>query len=152
MAANINPIFSLIASIIGSIWTSSLTANTRSDGVGTIGTDMVKAFTADATNGSFVDRLRFTPSASVAATATTATVLRVYLSTIASGATTRTDTFLFAEIACPSQTVDQTTIATTYIEVPFGFALPPSMTILWSMHHAANANTSWQCTPIAGNY
>lgn len=152
MAANTAPIYTNVPQRTGSIWTSSLTANTKSDGTGTIGTDMVLAFTADATDGSRVERLRFMPCASTAATATTATVLRVYISTVSSGSTTRADTILWAEVACPSTTADQTTVAVNPIEVPFGISLPAGNTILWSMHHSAAANTSWGCSAIGGAY
>lgn len=152
MAANTQPIYSRVADWLGSIWTSSLTGNTRNDGVGTIGTDMLVAFAADATEGGFIDRIRFTPSASAAGTATTATVIRVYISTVTSGATLRTDTFQFAEVACPSLTADQATAAANFIEVPLGVGLPPGATVLWSMHHSAAANTSWQANAFGGKY
>ena len=153
MPGNIDPIFAKQqnASNVG-IWTSSLTANVKSDGTSTgIATDMVKIFTAGA-NGAFVQKVRFTPSASTAGTATTASVHRLYLSTIASGATTRTDTFQIAEMAAPAQTADQTTTATVPLEIPLGFAMPASTTLLWSMHHAAAANTSWQAIVFGGDY
>jgi len=152
MAANTAPIYTNVPQRSGSIWTSSLTGNTKSDGTGTIGTDMVLAFTADATDGSRVERLRFVPCASSAATATTATVLRVYISTVASGATTRADTHLWTEVACPATTADQTTVAVNAIEVPMGISLPAGATVLWSMHHAAAANTSWACNAVGGAY
>ncbi|MDI1345261.1 MAG: hypothetical protein PSV22_14335 [Pseudolabrys sp.] len=152
MPQNTLPIFTKVPEVVGSIWTSSLTANTKSDGTGTIATDMVKAFTGDATNGSFVNKLRFTPSASFASTATTASVIRVYASTIASGATTRADTFLIGEFAVAAQTADVPTSAVNFFEFPINAAIPANATILWSMHHAAAANTSWQCVAFAGDY
>lgn len=151
MVANVQPIFSKTPKAEGSIWTSSLTANTKSDGTGTIATDLVLAYTAGA-DGAYLNKIRFTPSASVAATATTASVIRVYLSTIGSGATTRTNTFLIAELAAPAQTADQTTIATNPLELPLGFAIPSGMYLHWSMHHAAAANTSWQAVVMGGDY
>lgn len=153
MAANINPIFSRLADWLGSIWTSSLTGNTRSDGVGTIGTDMLVALIVDPTEGGFLDRLRFTCSASAASTATTASMIKVFISTVSSGATLRTNTFLWAEVACPTQTADAaSTTATNIVEVPFGIGLPAGTTVLWCMHHAAANNTSWQCNAIGGKY
>jgi hypothetical protein len=152
MPANSDPIYSKQgnAANIG-IWTSSLTANTTSDGTGTIATNMVKIFTAGV-NGAKIDRIRLFPAASVAATPTTATVARLYTSTITSGATTRADTIPFAEIACPAQTADQTTTAVSPLEIPCGFVLPANQTILMSMHHAAAANTSWAATVWGGDY
>lgn len=151
MAANTSPIYGLTPKIGRAIWTSSLTANTKSDGAGTIATDMVLLFTAGA-DGSFLHRVRFSPCASVAATATTATVVRVYISTVTSGATARTDTVQVAEIALPAQTADQTTTAINYVELALGFALDANQTVLFSMHHAAAANTSWGALLFAANY
>lgn len=151
MAANTAPIFTLTPNIGVGLWTSSTTANTKSDGSGTVGTDIIKTFTSGS-NGSFVNKIRFQPVASVAATATTATVVRVYYSTVGSGATANTNTFDLGEIALPSQTADQTTTATNYVELPLGVAIPASSFIHFSMHHAAAANTSWQATCFGGDY
>lgn len=152
MAANTQPIFSKKqnASNVG-IWTSSLTGNTTSDGTSTIGTSSVLIFTAGA-DGAKIDRIRLFPAGSTAATATTATVARFYTSTVTSGATTRSNTIPFAEIACPAQTTDQTATATSPLEIPCGFVLPANQTILVSMHHAAAANTSWAFTVFGGDY
>ena len=151
MAANTAPIFTEVPVVGAGIWTSSLTANTKSDGAGTIATDMVLLFTAGA-DGAFINRIRMNPAASTAATATTASVARFYISTVASGATTRANTFQFAEVACPAQTADQTTTATSYIEIPCGFYIPTGYYIHFSMHHAAAANTSWGAIVFGGNY
>ncbi len=153
MAANKQPIFSRTPDIQLSIWTNSSTANVKSDGTGTIGTDMLLGFAADVTEGGYLDRSRFSPSASAASTATGATMLRVYLSTKTSGSTTRTDTFLWQEVALSAQTVDTAgTTPSNYVEVNFGFAIPAGMTVLWSMHAVASANTSWQAVAIGGKY
>ncbi len=148
--ANIAPIYSKIGAIAGVAVGGA--ANTRSDGVGTIGTDMFKVFTADATNGSFVQRVRLSPVATAAATATTATVHRLYISTKTSGGTTQADTWLIQEVSAPAQTADQTAVATAFLEVPINVALPPSYTILVSTHLANAANTSWTAVVFAGNY
>lgn len=150
MPANINPIYSKIA-VISGIEVGSA-ANTRSDGSGTINTDIFRVFMADSTNGSWVSRLRLQPTARVAATATAATVFRVYISSQQSGAVLPGNCWPFQEIAAPSVTADQTTTATNPIEVPLNFALPPSYTILVSSHVVNNANTSWTATVFGGNY
>lgn len=149
MAAD--PQFSATPVLGQAVWTSSTTANTKSDGTGTIGTDMLKLVTAGA-SGTFVQKVRAVPSASAASTATTATVLRLYLSTIGSGATTRADTFPIAEVACPAQTADAPTGAVTPIEIPLGIAVPSGYYLHASMHHAAAANTSWAISAVAGDY
>lgn len=152
MPANLEPIYSKQGNT-GCVarWLPATTANVKSDGVGTIGTDMLLAFTAG-TNGAKIDRIRLAPAASVAATATTATVARFYISSVTSGATTNANTFLFAEVACPAQTADQTTTATSAIDIPCGFVLPAGWTLLMSMHHAAAASTSWGAVVFGGDY
>ena len=88
MAGNQNPIFSRIGAT-GGVYVT--TGNPRSDGTGTVGTNMFLAFTSDATNGSYVQRVRFTPASSGVGVNTTATVGRVFLSNVASGATSNTN-------------------------------------------------------------
>jgi hypothetical protein len=151
MAANTAPIFTDVPVIGAGAWTNSLTANTTSTGASTIGTSSLLLFTAG-TDGSYINRIRLTAAGSTAATATTATVARFYISTVASGATTNANTYMFAEVALPSQTTDQTTTATNYVEVPCGFYIPSGYYILGSMHHAAAANTQWTILVFGGNY
>jgi hypothetical protein len=79
-------------------------------------------------------------------------VARLYLSTVSSGATTSANTHAFAEVACAAQTADQTTQATNFIEIPCGFYIPSTTSLLFSMHHAAAANTAWKLIAFAGSY
>lgn len=151
MPANISPIYTLTPKLGKGIWISTSTANTTSDGTSTIGTSSILLFTGG-TNGSYIDKIRLTPVGSVAATATTATVARFYTSTVTSGATARTDTFNFVEQALPAQTTDQTTTGINYWDISCGFVIPANTTILFSMHHAAAANTAWQATVFGGDY
>ncbi len=149
MPANTNPIF-VLSPAIGSVVPTA--ANVKSDGAGTIGTDIFKAFTADATNGSFVSMIRLSPFASVAATATTATTLRIFISSATSGAVTSANAWLFQEISAAAQTAAHSTNATFFIEVPVNRILPASYTILVTTHVVSAANTGWQATVFAGNY
>lgn len=151
MAANTAPIFTDVPVVGAGAWTSSLTGNTTSTGVSTIGTSSILLFSAGA-DGSYINRVRLTPSGSVAATATTATVARLYVSTVASGATTAANTFLVAEVALSSQTTDQTASAVTPVEIPCGFYIPTGYYLLLSMHAAAAANTQWTCVAFGGHY
>lgn len=145
------PAFAATPKRNGCTWSNSTTANTTNDGTGTIGTNILLAYTCGA-SGSYIDRVRLHPCGSTAATATTATVGRIYFSTQASGATTNANTRLWQEVACPAQTTDQTTTATVPIDIPVGVRLAASDTILFSMHHAAAANTVWEVTVIASDY
>ena len=126
-------------------------ANVRTDGNGTIGTDIFKVFTADATNGSWVSRIRLSALNTTISTVTTATVHRIFISNKTSGATTQADTWLFQEVAAPAVTPTATTCP-NFIEVPLNFALPPSYTILVSSHHVNAANTDWTAIVFGGNF
>ena len=145
------PAFANVPKRGGNVWLPATTANVKNDGTGTVGTDILLCYTAPA-GGAYIDRVRLHPVGGTAATATTATVGRVYLSTIASGATTSANTRLWQEVACPSQTTDQTTTATAPIDVPMGIRIAASDTVLFSMHHAAAANTAWQVTVVCSEY
>jgi hypothetical protein len=148
MAANTNPIFSLTPQVSAVAVTA---ACTKSDGAGTIGTDIFKAFTAGS-DGSWVSRLRITPFASVAATATTATVARVFVSSATSGAVTSATCFLIGEVSLPSVTADHSTTAINPVEIPLNFALKASWTILVTTHAVPAANTGQMFTVFAGDY
>lgn len=151
MAANTSPIFTGTPKNGFNVWTSSTTANTKNDGAGTIGTDMLLLYTAG-TNGAFIQKVRITISASTASTTTTNTVARVYRSTQTSGATTNANTFRLDEITLPSISADVATSSTNPYEIPLGVALAAGETILVSCHHAAAANSVWQFTAYASDY
>lgn len=151
MAQNTNPIFTLVPNVTQSIWTQNQTGNVKSDGTGTVGTNLVVAFTAGS-NGSFLQKIRASPAAALAATATTGTVLRVFLSSANAGSITTGSISQLAEMACPAQTACQTTVAVTPVEIPLGMLVPSGSFILVSMHAAAAANTSWQFIAIGGDY
>lgn len=149
MAANTSPIFTLVPNVSG---IAPSAANTKSDGTGTIGTDIFKAFTAG-TNGSFVTKVRFNAVATAAATNTTATVGRVFLSSKTSGATTGgTDTFLVQEVTLPLTSADSGSAPGNPIEVALNCAIPAGWTVLVTNHAAPAASTSWQSTVYGGDY
>lgn len=152
MPVNNDPLLVGVPKMGRAVWLPATTANTKSDGTGTIGTDMLLLYTAESTYGSFIQKVRLHPQAGTAATATTATVARIYISSVTSGATTNANTSLFAEVALISQTADQTTTATTPTEIPMGIALKAGESVLVSFHHAAAANTSWAVIAIGGDY
>jgi hypothetical protein len=151
MAANTAPIFSEAPFISTAVWLPATTANTKSDGTGTIGTDILLLHTPG-TDGSFLSRLRLMPTASAAATATTGTVARVYLSTVNSGSTTSANTKLIAELALASQSADSASAAILVQDLILNFPIPANQYVLVSMHHSAAANTGWHFVLIGGNY
>lgn len=126
-------------------------ANTSSQGGGTIGTDIYLALTADATNGTLVEYVRFSAAATTPTT-TTATVARVFASSQTSGATTSANTHLLAEVALPATAADNTATAQNTIDVPLNIRLPEGWTILVTNHAAPAANTHWKAICIAGDY
>lgn len=151
MAANLTPIFPLTPNIGGVQF--GATALTKSDGSAAtgIGTDIFKAFTAGA-YGSFVERIRISPEGTTAATATAATVHRIYVSSKTSGNTANTDTFLIQEIGAAAQTADHSTNPTNFFEIPLNFKLPAGWTILVSTHIVNNANTNWNAVVFGMDY
>jgi hypothetical protein len=134
---------------VGSVLVTA--ANTSSQGGGTIGTDIFLAFTADATNGSFIQRVRLLPTGT-AATTTTATVGRIFISTQASGATTSSNTYLVAEVTLPAIAADNASAAAIWYDVTLGIPVPASATILVTNHAAPAANTAWRAVVFAGDY
>lgn len=149
MPANTSPVFTLTPNVGVAKVTA---ANTNSMGTGTVATDIFKAFTAGA-NGSFVARVRLNPAASAAGTSTTATVARVFYSTVGSGATTGgTDTWLLGEVTLPSVPADSSSAPTNPIELMLNMAIPSGSFIHVTNHAAPAANTHWQAMVIGGDY
>ena len=105
MAANTAPIFSSLGDVQWSI-SAMTTANTTKDL--TSGT-IYLAFTADTTNGGFVQRIRFRPLG----TNTNATVGRIWIN---NGLTTSTaaNNTLFDEITLSSITVSEVSAQATF--------------------------------------
>lgn len=149
MPANTSPIFALTPNSGGGAATA---ANTVGDGGGTVGTDMFKVYTAGA-NGSYVDRIRIQAVASVAATSTTATVLRVFKSTVTSGATTNANTFCVLEVTLATVSADHSTAATNAFEFPMQMMLATGEFIHITNHAAPATNTRWHVTfPGSGDF
>lgn len=114
MAANTAPIYSLLGDIQWGT-TAITTANTAKDGTGTV----LTVFTADVTNGGFVQRIRFR----TVGTNASATVARVFINNGSTNATAGNN-ILFDEITLPATTVSETAAQAVY-ELPLNFALPP---------------------------
>ena len=145
MPANTAPIYSIVGATdsVASNNTGLVvgpTANTAQDGSGTL----VKAFTAG-TNGSYVQKIRFRPVGSPAAT-----VCRVFISS--SSTTSATATWLFDEITLPAVTVSQTA-ASSVFELPLNIALDPSYLLYVTFGTSTgSAGTGYSVVTIAGDY
>ena len=140
MPANTVPIFSKASNIQ---WIGYMTAaNTTADL--TSGTTYL-AFTADATNGGFLKKIRLRPTP---AGNTTATVCRVWLN---NGSTTGTaaNNSLYDEVALPAITASGTAAVAGY-EVAFLEPLDAGFRVYLTIH-TASAN-GWQATAVGGKY
>jgi hypothetical protein len=145
MPANTSPIYSIVGATDSVASNESglvvgPTANTSLTGSGT----MYKAFTAG-TNGSYVQKMRFRPVGSPAAT-----VCRVFISS--STTTSTTATWLYDEITLPAVTVSQTA-ASSVFELPINVALDPSYYLFVTFGTSTgSAGTGYSVVTIAGDY
>ena len=136
---NTAPIFSKIGDVQWSI-SGATAANTTVDL--TSGTSYL-VFTADGTNGGYVQRIRFRALGS-----NTASVARVWIN---NGSTTTTvlNNVLYDEISLPSTTVSQIAALAVY-ELPLNFALPPGYKMYVTLGTAVAAGYS--ISVIGGKY
>jgi hypothetical protein len=145
MPANTAPIYSIVGATDSVASNNSglvvgPTANTALDGSGTL----YKAFTAGA-NGSYVQKMRFRPVGSPAAT-----VCRVFISY--STSTSATDTWLYDEITLPAVTLSQTA-ASSVFELPINVALDPNYLLYVTFGTSTgSAGTGYSIVTIAGDY
>lgn len=145
MPANTSPIYSVVGATDSVAANNSglivgPTANTAQDGSGTL----YKLFTAGA-NGSYVQKIRFRPVGSPAAT-----VCRVFISS--STSTSATNTWLYDEITLPAVTVSQTA-ASSVFELPLNFALDPNYLLYVTFGTTTgSAGTGYSVVTIAGDY
>jgi hypothetical protein len=145
MPANTSPIFSVVGAT-DSVAANNTglvvgpTANTAQDGTGTL----YKAFTAGS-NGSYVQKIRFRPVGSPAAT-----VARVFISS--STTTNATNTWLYDEITLPAVTVSQTA-ASSVFELPINVALDPNYLLYVTFGTSTGSTgTGYSVVTIAGDY
>ena len=118
------------------------TANTAKDGTGTT----LTVFTADATNGSRVDRI------SIRAIGTnTASVLRVFVNNGSTSATVANNT-LVTEITLPATTLSEVAqlADVTISGTPFPIVLPPGYKLLVAIGTTIAAGV--RVTAFGGNY
>ena len=145
MPANTSPIYSITGDIQSVAQNNSglvvgPTANTALDGSGTL----YKLFTAGA-NGSYVQKVRFRPVGSPAAT-----VCRVFISS--STSTSATNTWLYDEITLPAVTLSQTA-ASSVFELPINFALNANYLLYVTFGTSTgSAGTGYSVVCVAGDY
>lgn len=144
MAANIDPIFSRIGDVSSNGTTGMApTLTTASADYDGTGANNALVFTADATNGSFIQKLRFKPAGT-----NTGSVARIFFNNGSTNATAGNNSF-FGEVNLPS-TVAITTSATIDLEYPINVALPAGFRIYVGLGTTVIAG--WVVTPVAGKY
>lgn len=128
MPANTSPIFSRIARVE---WANGITAaNTAKDGTGTVDT----VFTADATNGSYLQKLVVRPRGT-----NVASVLRVFMNNGSSNATAANNAMI-VEIGLAA-TTNSEVAAIAGNELPLNMPVPPGYKVFVTLG-----------TAVAGGY
>lgn len=152
MGANVQPQFLTIANHGGSNPGAAVTAAWAESAAGfVVGTSGFLIFTAGA-NDSYVDFVRWLPEATVANTTTTATVGRIYLSSVGSGTTTTANTRLIAEVTLPAVSAANSSTPNNPIDVPIGARIKTGYFLYATNHAAPAANTNWVALPWGGDY
>ena len=134
---NFAPIFTLVAR---AAWANNVTAaNIAKDGTGTVNT----VFTAEATSGSYVQKLIVRPLGT-----NVASVLRVFLN---NGLTnvTATNNVLIGEVGLPATTVSEVA-ALAGLEVPLNIPIPPGFKINVTLGTAVIGG--YAVTALGGDY
>ena len=136
---NNQPIFSRIGDIQWSGAAASVANTTKDLTTGTT----YSVFTADSTNGGYVQRIRFRPLGT-----NQATVARVWIN---NGSTTATATnnVLFDEVSLAATTLSETSALST-TELPLNFALPPNYRIYVTL--GVTASAGYAVSVIGGKY
>jgi len=151
MAANIDPIYSRLGDVQSTTSLISAVASVLYNGSGTIGTDVYKVWTADATNGGFLQRVRVKYVAN-ATTASNACVMKFFLTSASSGAVTDATCWFYDEIAIPTTSTLTTTAANVAYDMPFNFALPAGWSVAVKITVAQPASCGFIATGIGGKY
>lgn len=144
MAQNIDPVYTREAEVAnnGTTGMNQLILNAATDYTG-IDVDTSLVFTADATNGSYIERLRFKAGGT-----NVATVARIYLNNGAAPTTATNNTF-YGEVSLPATTAIATA-ATAEIDYMMNFAIPAGFRVYVGLATAVAAG--WVVCPVAGNY
>lgn len=144
MAANTAPIFSLLGDVSNNDGTTFGAAITTATGDYTgASANHVLVHTGDATNGSYVRRLRFQ-----AIGTNVATVARIYLNN-GSANTTAANNVFYGQQSLPATTAINTA-ATVEIDYPMELALPPGFRIYVGV--GTTVASGWVVTAVAGQY
>ena len=136
MAENTSPIYSRIPDVQ---WGQVDTANTAKDGTGTV----VTVFTADATEGGRIEKVRVRVKGT-----NVATVLRLFINNGSTNATAANNV-LFTEVTLPATTLSEAA-ALVEQEVPLNLSLPPGYKINAAIGTTVAAG--YALTGVGGKY
>jgi predicted ribonuclease toxin of YeeF-YezG toxin-antitoxin module len=144
MPANSEPIFTRVGDVSSNGTTGMATALVTATGDYTgVSANHQLVFTADSTNGGYVQRLRFQATGT-----NTASVARIYLNNGSSNTTATNNTF-YGQVSLPATTAINTA-ATVEIDYPMNVALNPGFRIYAGLGTTVAA--SWVCTAVGGKY
>lgn len=144
MPGNANPIYSGQGEVANNSTTgmNQLITLAAADFTGA-GANNSLIFTADATNGSYVERIRLKAGGT-----NVASVMRFFINNGAVNTTAANNVF-HGEISLPATTLNNAG-ATVELDYPLGFALPPGFRIYMGMGTAVAAG--WVASVVGGNY
>jgi len=120
-------------------WATITTANTATDGTGTVDT----IFTADATNGGRIEKVLAETSGT-----NTASVLRIFINNGSTNSTAENNV-LFRQITLPTTTLTQVA-GQNPIVVYLNLALPAGYQI--NVTIGTTVSAGWAVTAVGGNY
>lgn len=144
MAANTNPIYTLLGDVSSNGTTGMATDLTTATGDYTgASANHQLVFTSDATNGGYVRKLRFQAKGT-----NTASVARIYLNNGSVNTTAANNSF-YGQISLPATTAINTA-ATVEIDYPMEIALNPGFRIYVGVGTTVAAG--WVCTAVGGKY
>jgi hypothetical protein len=138
MAANTSPIYTRLADVQWGT-TAITTANTAKDGTGTV----LTVFTADATEGGFVQKIRFR-----AAGTNVATVARIFINNGSTNATAGNN-ILYDEITLAATTLSEVASLALY-EVPLMIPLPAGYKI--NITIGTTVSAGYYVSAVGGKY
>ena len=144
MPANNEPIFTRLGDVTTNATTgmAALVTLAANDYTGA-GANNALVWTADATNGGFIQRIRAKPGGT-----NVQTVARFFINNGAIN-TTATNNSFYGDLSLPATTATANA-GTIELDYPLGFALPPGFRIYVGLATAVAAG--WAFTPIAGKY
>ena len=145
MAANTAPIYSIKGSVQSDNSTGMAPTLTTAaaDYTGATATNNKQVWAADATNGGFIQKIRFK-----AIGTNTASVGRIFINNGSANTTATNNTFI-GEVSLPATTATNTA-ATADIDYPMNMALPAGFKIYVGL--ATTVAAGWTVTGIGGSY